>query len=199
MLLLSLISNVSTPRHFNNLKKEISATIRTSNMSKNLVVKYKKNGVNLEVLVVTGTMLPYRNGKMQVNQVLAVEEIFINGSKLEKAKQADVKKCCETDDKMQAIKLILDEGTFALNQKEMQEMQASRRREIINYLNKYYQDPRPPKPVPHPAERFDTLLTELKIKIDYTQSLNQQIRPIIRRLQESLPMKPMNPPHEQHF
>lgn len=196
-------------------------------MSKNLVVKYKKNGVSLEVLTIPGTMRPYRDGKIKIENVLASEQIFSNAAKLEKAKEVDIAKLMSTTSALastsngasenkkgkksgssagsteaelnaQALKYILDNGEFQLNTKEMQEMQDQKRNEIINYLHKYYHDPRGEKVIPHPVDRISTVLASLKIKIDPYLPLDQQIRPIVKKLQDQLPIRPMNPPHEMN-
>lgn len=199
-------------------------------MSKNLVVKYKKNGVSLEVLTIPGTMRPYRDGKIKIENVLASEQIFSNAAKLEKAKEADIAKLMSTTSasastssstssasenkkgkksgsfsgnsagelNAQALKYILDNGEFQLNTKEMQEMQDQKRNEIINYLHKYYHDPRGEKVIPHPVDRISTVLTSLGSKIDPYLPLDQQIRPIVKKLQDQLPIRPMNPPHEMN-
>ena len=39
----------------------------------------------------------------------------------------------------------------------------------------------------------------MKIRIDPFQSLEQQLIPIIKRMPEFLPIKPMNPPHETNL
>ena len=168
-------------------------------MSKNLTVRIKKHGITLEVLTHVGTMKPYRDGKKKIADVLVIEEIYSNASKMEKAKSTEIKKVCETDNKLEAIQLILDTGEYPLNQKEMQEMQQQRRGEILNYLHKYYQDPRGEKIMPHPIERFDNTLTKLKVKIDPHISAENQVKVLLKKLQEELPLRPVDPPHEMKF
>lgn len=168
-------------------------------MSKHLVVRLKKNGVTLEVLTHPGSMKPYRDGKKKLADVLVVEEIFFNASKMDRAKATDIKKVCETDNKTDAIKFVLDNGEYTLNAKEKQEMQQHRRGEILNYLHKYYQDPRGDKIMPHPVERFDNLLIKLKVNVDPFIPAEQQVKVLIKKLQEELPLRPMDPPHEMKF
>jgi len=98
-----------------------------------------------------------------------------------------------------ALKFILDNGEFQLNTKEMKEMQDQKYGEILNYLHKYYHDPRGEKITPHPVDRIDTVLKSLGTKIDPHLPLDQQIRPIVKKLQENLPLRPMNPPHEMNL
>jgi len=169
-------------------------------MSKNnLVVKLKQNNITLEVLTKPGSMKSYREGTMKLESVLMVEEIFSNSSNFQKAKNTDLKKCCGVTDKMEAIKIILDQGTFPLNKKEMQEMVSHKKDEIINYIHKYYHDPRPETVIPHPVNRIESVLNDMKIRIDPFQTTEQQIRAIIKKMPEFLPIKPMSPPHETSF
>jgi len=169
-----------------------------SNNAKPLVVKLKKAGISFEVLTKVGSMEPYREGKLSLDKVLEIEEIYKNASKFDKIKTSELKKAFQTDDKKQCILTILNEGTYPLSKKELQDKVNTKRDEIINYLHKYYQDPQ--KDSPHPISRFDSVLQKMKVNIDPHQAINTQIRKIVKRLPEFLPVKPINPPHlEQNW
>jgi len=169
-------------------------------MSKNnIVVRLKQNNVTLETLVKPGTMKPYREGKSKIENVLVAEEVFINASKFQRAKSSDMKKCCKTDDKIECLKMILDNGTFPLSKNELQEMVEGKRKEIVNYIHKYYHDPRGEIAIPHPVSRIESTLNEMKVRIDPHEPVRQQLKPIIKKLPEVLPVKPMNPPSDQEY
>ena len=168
-------------------------------MSKNnIVVRLKQNNVTLEILAKPSTMKPYRDGKMKLENVLAIEEVFINASKVQKAKNSDLKKCCHTDDKTEVLKIIADKGTFPLSKKELQERTDGKRKEIVNYLHKYYYDPKNDPPIPHPVARLESVLDEMHLKIDPHTPIRQQLKPIVKKLPELLPVKPMNPPSDEY-
>jgi ribosome maturation protein Sdo1 len=166
---------------------------------KTLVVKLKKGGQQFEVLTKIGSMEQYRAGKMKMDQVLITDDIFKNASKFDKIKNTELKKAFGSENKIECIQIILNEGTYPLSKKEMIAKVAFKRKEIINYLHKFYFDPAPLKdghPArPHPISRFDTVLNEMKINIDPHSSLHSQIRDIVKLLPEFLPVKPINPPH----
>ena len=168
-------------------------------MSKSLVVKLKKGGQQFEVLTKVGSMEPYRAGKMKMDQILVTEEIYKNASKFDKIKNSELKKAFGIDNKIECLKIILDEGTYPLSKKEMATKVATKRAEILNYLHKYYMDPAPlkeGKPLrPHPISRFDGILDEMKVNIDPNDSLHNQVRSITKKLPEFLPVSPVNPPH----
>lgn len=162
----------------------------------NTTVRYKRNGLTLEILVKPNTMKPYREGKLKKDTVLLTEEIFSNASKFQKAKNADLKKCCGSKDKNECLQLILDKGDFPLTKKELTEMVQVKRREIINYLHKYYQDPKQNPVGPHPVIRIENALDTMKVKIDPHTPANIQVRPIVKKLPEILPVKPVGVPEE---
>ena len=60
-------------------------------MSDFQVVKYKKNKCNFEVLVKPQTVLKYKNGKLQIEDVLYADTIFSNAQKGDKANFEDLK------------------------------------------------------------------------------------------------------------
>ena len=164
-------------------------------MSKNnCIVRFKKGGNTLEVLTKPGTMKPYREGKMKIDQVLVAEEIFSNASKVQKAKNADLKKTCGTDNKSECIKMILDHGDFPLTKKELNDMVQGKRNEIVNYIQKYYYDPTKDPVIRHPISRIESVLNDMRIKIDPHEPINQQLKPILKKLPENLPVKPVNLP-----
>jgi rRNA metabolism SBDS family protein len=165
-------------------------------MSKNLVVRYKHAGQTLEVLAKPNTMKPYREGKTTVDQVLAAEEIFSNASKFQKAKVSEFKKCCGTDSKEACFKIILDNGEFSLSKKEMNEMIDAKKAEIINYLHKYYHDPTKNPVIPHSISRLEIALNEMNIRIDPHLPLKNQLKPIVKKLPDILPVKPVNLPDD---
>ena len=137
-------------------------------MSKNLVVKLKKGGSTFEVLCKPNSMEPYREGKLSLDKVLQIEEIFKNASKFDKVKNTDLKKAFGTDDKAACILTILQEGTYPLSKKEMTAKVEQKRREIVNYLHNYYQETLKDGSGtvrPHPVTRIEGVLKDMKVNI----------------------------------
>jgi ribosome maturation protein SDO1 len=169
-------------------------------MSKSLVVKLKKGNTTFEVLTKVGSMEPYRDGKLSLDRVLEVEEIFKNASKFDKIKSSELKKAFGSDNKKECILKILEEGNYPLSKKELQAKVQARRGEILNYLHKYYHEPlKDGTSRAHPITRLDSVLREMKVNIDPHMSAYQQIRLIVKQLPEFLPIKPINPPHLESF
>lgn len=167
---------------------------------KPVVVKYKgSGGVQLEILTKAGTIESYRQGKTSIDNTLVIEEIFKNASKFQKARTADIKKALGTEDQMEALKLILAKGTFSLTKKELQEKVESRRREIVNYLHKYYHDAAADPVIPHPISRLDGVLDQMKVRIDPYEPVNKQLKPIIKKLSTYLRVKQVGFPEDDEL
>jgi len=64
-----------------------------------------------------------------------------------------------------------------------------KRNEIVNFIHKYYVDPR--TRAPHPRNRIENALEELKVRIDPNLSAKKQVKEIIKTLPEVLPVRKM--------
>jgi ribosome maturation protein SDO1 len=170
----------------------------SSGKTNSIVCKLKKNGNIYEILCKPGTINLYRQNKLGIDNTIISDEIFSNSSKFNKVTQASLKKDFGTDNKLECIKIILKDGVFPLTKEEITTLNDAKRKEIINYLHKYYLDPRVVPAIPHPESRLDTVLDQMKIKVDYNISLERQLRDILKFLPEFIPIKPVNPPLDRN-
>ena len=168
-----------------------------SSNTNSIVVKYKDGKTQYEALVKPGSVEPYRNGKLGIDNVLMADVIFSNASKSDRAKDADLQNTFGTTDQMACLKVILDKGNFSLTKKEIQEKMEGKRREILNYLHKYYWDPTKTPPIQHPLTRIENALEVMKFRIDPYESVTQQLKAVIKQLPNHLPVKPMPRPDDE--
>ena len=161
-----------------------------------LVVRYKKGGSSFDILVKPGSVEPYREGKKKLDDILIVSEVFSNSSKMSRSKSSELKKAFSTDNKMECIKIILEQGTYTLTKKEMQEKVANKRREIINYIHKYYYNPKTVPPTPYPLTRIETVFNEINYRIDITRGADRQAKEAVKSILDKLPLKPMGTPDD---
>ncbi len=148
------------------------------------VVKYQK----FEVLCKSGTIKKYREGKIgSIDNVILTDDIYTNSSKGDKAKNSDLVAAFGTDKVMDCIKVILDKGEFALTVAEKKEMVDQKRKEVINYIHKYFVDPK--TNYPHPVTRIENTFQELKIVIDPFIPAERQFLDIHKKLLGKLTLK----------
>ena len=86
-----------------------------------------------------------------------------NQSKAEKASAAELESSFGTADEMECAREICKKGDLQLTAAERAEKVAQKRAAILNYLNKYYMDPK--SNLPHPIARLDAALDDIKVFI----------------------------------
>ena len=166
-------------------------------MSKNghIVVRLKIGKDNFEVLAKAGKVVPYREKKISLDNVLVAEVIFKNASRFQKVKNSDLKMAFGTDEIGLCLEKILQEGTFSLTKAEITAKVNEKKGRIIEYLHKYYFDPRPENPIPHPITRLEGILKEMRYSVDADKSVDQQIKDVVKKIPDFLPVTARNPPH----
>jgi len=153
------------------------------------IVRFKAGKVTFEILTKVGSVLKYRDGKLGWDNVVMVEEIFKNQTKGERANSEDLKSAFGTDNLQECLKTIVDKGELQMTSEERKEKIDKKRAEIVNYIHKYYIDPK--TKLPHPVVRVENALATLKVKIDPDVPAERQIQDIIKRIPEVMPIRKM--------
>jgi len=105
----------------------------------------------------------------------------------DRASGDELKAAFDTEDTKAIIQIILEKGEIQLTEAERKEILEKKRNEIINYIHKYYMDPKTKTMIP--VTRIDNALTELKIKVDADQPTEKQIQEILKKLPGVLSLK----------
>jgi len=151
------------------------------------VVRYKQGKKTFEIGCKVGTVLKNRKGELGFDNVLASEEIWKNVSKGERANSEELKETFGTDNVKDVALTIVEKGDLQLTDAERKDMLEKKKNEIVNYIHKYYTDPR--LKTPHPVARIEAAMAELKLRVDPDVPNEKQIQDIVKRLPEVLPIK----------
>lgn len=152
------------------------------------LVKFSKNGVNVEVICKPGMVTKYREGKCGLNDCLVDDRIYSDSSKGDVAKEADLAKLGAKGHEL--LELIVKTGQYSLTAAEKREAVEKKRLEVVNYIHETYVDSTTGRP--HPVTRIEAALTEIKAQYDpaiETERLVHSLIPklqVIIRLQESI-------------
>eukprot|EP01090_Pellita_catalonica_P016191 TRINITY_DN4575_c0_g1_i1.p1 TRINITY_DN4575_c0_g1~~TRINITY_DN4575_c0_g1_i1.p1 ORF type:complete len:257 (-),score=51.65 TRINITY_DN4575_c0_g1_i1:1019-1789(-) len=158
-------------------------------MSKNYqVIRYRDGKNTFEVLTKTGLALKFREGNIgSVANVLYADEIFSNQSKGERANASDLERAFNSSDINTCAKIIIEKGDFHMSTSERKEKVEKKRAEMVNYIHKYYIDPR--SKTPHPVARIEEALNKMKLNIDINESAERQVKEkVIKKLPEIIPI-----------
>ncbi len=153
-----------------------------------VVAKLKREGKEFEILVDCDKALALREGKpVSIDDVLAVDFIYKDVKKGEKASEHDLKRLFNTMDVREISKVIIKTGVVQLTKEHLAKQREEKKKQVINIIHRNAIDPK--TGVPHPPQRIEAALEEANIHIDDNKRAEDQIESIIKKLQLILPIK----------
>ncbi|MEM2908793.1 MAG: ribosome assembly factor SBDS [Candidatus Bilamarchaeaceae archaeon] len=157
-------------------------------LDKAIIASYEKEGKRFELYVDPEAAYAYKEGrKPDLKNILVAEEVYENAKKGERAKVSDIQKVFGTTDIMKILELVLKEGEVQLTTEQRRKKQEEKRKQIIAILAREAIDPR--TKAPHPPQRIESALEQVRIQIDPFKDAREQIPAIVKELMLILPMK----------
>ena len=124
---------------------------------------------------------------MAIEDLLAVEEIFKDSKKGDKASEEAMLKIFETTDPIGVSKVILEKGHVQLTAEQKRQMQEDKRRLVINKISREAINPQ--SGLPHPAQRIENAVNEAKVKFDPFVSVDQQVQTALKAIKPLIPIR----------
>mgnify|MGYP001591918670 CR=1 FL=1 len=157
-------------------------------VDKAVIAKLKKQDKEFEILVDCDLALELKSGKsVSIDDVLAVNDIFKDVKKGEKASEHDLQKLFNTTDVREISKIIIKQGNVQLTREHLAKIREEKRKQIINLIHRNAVDPK--TGIPHPPQRIENALAEAKVHIDENKKAEEQIDDILKKLQPIIPIK----------
>lgn len=157
-------------------------------MSKTVIAKYSVNGDEFEIFVDSDAAYAYMTGKStNPMAALQVEEVFEDANKGKRQSQEKIKKAFNTEDIAKIVEVILKKGNVPVTTEQRNKLLEDKRKQIITIIARNSIDPR--TNAPHPVQRIENAMQEAKVQIDPFKSANEQLDPIIKKLNLILPLK----------
>jgi len=151
-------------------------------------VRLTLGGENFEILVHPDAALSYKLGRnIELSQILAVDEIFSDGSKGLRASSEKLSRNFHTADIMQVAQRILREGELQLTIEQRRRLTNEKRKQIVAIIARNYVDPK--TGLPHPPIRIEQALNEIHVSIDPFKDAESQSKAVVEALRPILPMK----------
>lgn len=160
------------------------------NVDDAIIAKYEYCGEHFEILVDADLAAEFRNpdGKdVEIEDLLAVEEIFKDSKKGDKASDDAMNKIFETTDPIEVSRQILEKGTVQLTAEQKRKMQEDKRKLVINKIAREAINPQ--TGLPHPPLRIETAMEEAKVKIDPFTSVDQQVKTALKAIKVLIPIR----------
>jgi ribosome maturation protein SDO1 len=151
-------------------------------------VRMTIEGDRYEVLVFPDPALNYKMGKqVDPTQVLAIDEVFTDSSRGQRANAEQLKKHFKTEDHAKAALEVLKRGELQLTQEQRLRMTEEKRRQVVTIISKNYVDPK--THLPHPPVRVEQAMLEARVSIDPFKDANEQAKQVIEEIRVIIPLK----------
>ena len=153
-----------------------------------VIAKLKTHGQNFEVLVDCNNAIAVRENK-QVNMkdVLAAMKIFSDAKKGLEASETAMKQIFQTADAEEVAKQIILKGDIQLTLEYRNNLRENKRRQIVNMIHRNGVDPT--THAPHPVNRIENALEEVKFHVDEFASVEEQLHDVLKKLKPIIPIK----------
>ena len=156
--------------------------------SKFTIARLTVDGERFEVMVHPDRALEYKMGKkIELSQVIAVDEIFTDASKGLRAPHEKLQRCFHTSNILQVADMILKRGELLLTSEQRRKLIEEKKRQIVPLIARNFVDPR--TGLAHPPTRIEQALSEAKVSIDPFKDAEEQTKMIVEQLRAILPLK----------
>ncbi|MBN2126802.1 MAG: ribosome assembly factor SBDS [Candidatus Diapherotrites archaeon] len=152
-----------------------------------VIARYERNGEKFELLVDPYLAMDLKNGK-QINfdDLLAIDRVFKDANKGEEKPEDKVKEVFQTMEIIVIAKKMISEGEVQLTTAQKRELIDKRKHELIQYIAVNALNPQ--TNAPHPPQRIENALDEIKFHADLTKSLMEQVPEAVKQLKKLLPI-----------
>ncbi|NOY11431.1 MAG: ribosome assembly factor SBDS [Archaeoglobi archaeon] len=157
-------------------------------LDKAVIARLRKGGETFEVLVDPYLARDLKEGKdVNFEDLVAVEEVFYDAKKGDRASIEDIEKAFQTRDIREVIKRIILEGEVQITAEQRKEMLEQKKRQIIEYIRRNAIDPR--TNAPHTYARIEAAMEEARVNVDIFRPVEAQAKEIVKALKAILPLK----------
>lgn len=157
-------------------------------LDKAVVARYKHGKRIFEILVDPEEAYLIRSGaKEEIEEVLAVDEIFVDASKGEKATEEDLMAVFSTTEVGEIAKEILKEGELQLTAEQRRRKVEEKKMMVVDRIARISINPQ--TNTPHPPTRIEIAMNEAKVHIDPFKSVDELVNETVKAIRAIIPIK----------
>ncbi|MDO5850868.1 MAG: ribosome assembly factor SBDS [Methanobacteriaceae archaeon] len=158
------------------------------NIDDAVTARLETYGEHFEILVDPELAADYkRKEDINIEDVLAVEEIFKDSKKGDKASEELMNKIFETIDPLIVADKIINKGTIQITANQRKKMQEEKTRLVISTIAR--ESINPQTKLPHPPQRIENAMNEAKVHIDPMKTVEEQIKPTVKAILTKIPIR----------
>ncbi|SCG85046.1 ribosome assembly factor SBDS [Methanobacterium congolense] len=153
-----------------------------------VIARLEYYGEHFEILVDPDLASDFKRGEdIKIEDVLAVEEVFKDARKGDKASEEAMMKAFSTVDPIEAAPTIIKKGHVQLTAQQRKEMQEEKRKMIVATITR--ESINPQTKLPHPARRIEIAMEECKIHVDPFKSVDEQVKTVLKAIRTKIPIR----------
>ncbi len=153
-----------------------------------VVARLDSKGSHFEVLIDPYMGQAMKNGEdVDIEKMLAVDEVFKDSSKGDRASDEHVEKIFGTDDIIEITRKIVMEGDIQLTTDQRRQMTEEKRKQIITYIANNAINPQ--MKAPHPPQRIENAMNEARVHIDPFKPVEAQVKDVMDAIKPLIPIR----------
>ena len=138
-----------------------------------VIARLEYYGERFEILVDPDLASDFKRGEdIKIEEILAVEEVFKDAKKGDKASEEAMNKAFDTTDPLEAATIIIRKGQVQLTAQQRRDMQEDKRKMVVAKIARDAINPQ--TKLPHPARRIEIAMEEAKVRIDPFKSVDNR-------------------------
>ena len=158
------------------------------NVDDAVIARLERYGERFEILVDAELAADYKRGEdIDISKVIAVEEVFKDAHKADKASEEAMEKAFETTDALEVADKIIHKGQIQITANQKRKMQEEKTKQVINQIAREAINPQ--TKLPHPPKRIAKAMEEAKIHIDPMKTVEEQIAPTVKAILTKIPIR----------
>jgi ribosome maturation protein SDO1 len=153
-----------------------------------VTARLKTHGVVFEVLVDPEGALSCRQGdEVDVEKILAAEDVFENASRGDRSSEEDLVKAFETTDVLTIAAKIIKKGEIQLTAEQRKRIIENKRRQVVTVIARNAINPQ--TGTPHPPTRIERAMEEARVNIDPTKSVQEMVNVTMKAIRPLIPIR----------
>ncbi|MBI4020002.1 MAG: ribosome assembly factor SBDS [Candidatus Aenigmarchaeota archaeon] len=157
-------------------------------VDKAVIAHIKKGSVVFEILVDPEKALEFKKGKeYAMENILAVNHVYTDSRKGEKAGDKDLEKAFGTTDVFKIAAEIIRHGDVQLTTEQRRKMTEEKYRQIADIISK--QGINPQSNLPHPAARIMNAMEQAHVNVDPFKPAQDQVNEVLNKIQPIIPIR----------
>jgi ribosome maturation protein SDO1 len=156
-------------------------------VEKAVIARIHKDGKTFEILVEPEKALELKKGKsVSVNDIVAVNEVFKDAKKGERASSADLNNIFGTDDIMKVAEAIIKKGEIQLTTEQKRKLTEEKRKQIADIISRKGMNPQ--TKLPHPPNRILNAMEQAHISVDPFRPAESQVKDVVEKIRPIIPI-----------